>query len=145
LSILQASDSIRSGHDPIKEFERLVALGSFRTATTADQVLAPALRKEIDEQFATRLTLRHLAAKHHVHIRRLNKSFRAVFGVGVLAYLRSQRVMHGLRLVASGMKIESAARDVGFRSKKDFYRAVRFQTGFTPGEYRSKKTNSNDS
>jgi methylphosphotriester-DNA--protein-cysteine methyltransferase len=37
------------------------------------------------------------------------------------------------------MKIEAAAPAVGYKSKKDFYRAVRLHTGLTPGQLRRQR------
>jgi transcriptional regulator GlxA family with amidase domain len=40
------------------------------------------------------------------------------------------------QLRETDLKVEAVAIDVGYRSKKDFYRIVRVRLGCTPGELR---------
>jgi methylphosphotriester-DNA--protein-cysteine methyltransferase len=67
-------------------------------------------------------------------------SFRATFGISVRHYVTELRVSRGIELVVSGMKVEAAARDVGYQSRKNFYAAVRRVTGATPTSFRSHRT-----
>jgi methylphosphotriester-DNA--protein-cysteine methyltransferase len=48
------------------------------------------------------------------------------------------RVAHGLDLVSTGTKIEAAGLAVGYKSKKDFCRAVQQRVGCTPAQFRAR-------
>jgi AraC-like DNA-binding protein len=69
--------------------------------------------------------------------RRLERGFVASFGIGVYEYVRLVRVCLAVPLVlANRTTIEAVAADVGYASKKDFYRAVRRTVGVTPARLR---------
>jgi AraC-like DNA-binding protein len=95
----------------------------------------------VDEQFveyierfySQHLTVRAIASHFETTPRRLNEIAVRRVGMPVREYLRAVRVRRGLALVSEGTKVEAAALAVGYRSKKDFYRAVRQLTGLTPG------------
>jgi AraC-like DNA-binding protein len=94
------------------------------------------VKRYVEQRCDERIMVRHVAHAFGVSLRLLNDEFRSREGVGLKAYIRHVRVTRGLRLTAHGMKIEAAALIVGYRSKKDFYRAVRVETGVTPGSLR---------
>jgi AraC-like DNA-binding protein len=52
-------------------------------------------------------------------------------------YQRRVRMLRAIEQIAANQSnIESVARDVGYRSKKNFYRSFRKLVGFTPTEFR---------
>ncbi len=63
--------------------------------------------------------------------------FQRRFGTDVVDCTMQRRVAEGIALIRAGMKIDSAAREVGFKKgKRHFYAAVRRVTGMTPGALR---------
>jgi AraC-like DNA-binding protein len=107
-----------------------------RAPVGTEQTLVPLVKRYVDQQCDGRITVQRVARNFGVSLRLLNGEFRSREGMGLKAYIRHVRVTRGLRLIAHGMKIEAAALMVGYRSKKDFYRAVRVETGVTPGSLR---------
>lgn len=68
--------------------------------------------------------------------RQLRRVFVVEYGVSPRIYLRTIRVLHAMEAIAAGGKIESIARDVGFKSKKNFIHAFRVVTSVSPGQFR---------
>lgn len=98
--------------------------------------LADTIGARLESELPRHLTAGAIAAEYQLRRAALDSLFHERFGVGFHAYLRATRVRRGLDLVLGGMKVEAAALSVGYRSKKDFYRAVRQETGSTPGQLR---------
>jgi len=74
-----------------------------------------------------------LATLLGVSPRQLRRAFLQTFGVPLPDYLRRMRLLRALELMASHPgKVEPVALDVGYRSKKDFYRVFRQLLGMTP-------------
>jgi AraC-like DNA-binding protein len=69
--------------------------------------------------------------------RHLSTEFRARYGVGPLDYLHLARISKVVLALDDSTKIEALALEVGYRSKKDFYRAFRAWTGTTPTALRA--------
>jgi AraC-like DNA-binding protein len=64
----------------------------------------------------------------------LRRAVRREFGVSVRVYVERRRVEAALDLLGrTPMKVEAVAREVGYRSKKSLYRAIRVARGTTPG------------
>src|SRR3954467_5659466 len=91
---------------------------------------------EIHQHYAQRLTLSMLARKLERQSAYLGKLFRDEIGVTVHEYVTRARMMYGASLVRSGVKIEAVALDLGYRSKKNFYRQFKRRFGMTPEAYR---------
>jgi AraC-like DNA-binding protein len=108
-----------------------------RTGATADFRLADLIRDILERRYAQRLRLKDIAKELGVSESKASRCFRAVYGATIHQHLLTVRVKHGLGLVTRGAKIESAAFAVGFRSKKDFYRAVHKVVGCTPAQFRA--------
>ena len=68
--------------------------------------------------------------------RHLTTCFERDVGQTVHGYLTAVRVRQASLLVLSGEKIEAVSLLVGYRSKKNFYRAFKAHTGMSPVEYR---------
>jgi AraC-like DNA-binding protein len=83
-----------------------------------------------------RLRLSDIAHDRRVSTATLRRRIRAAAGMTPRELRRRQKVWCGLELIRSGMKIESAATDCGYRSERSFYAAVRALTGMTPASIR---------
>lgn len=80
-------------------------------------------------------SLDSLADQFHVTVSQLRRAFQREFGVSIHDYQRSRRVIEALSHVSEG-KIDAIALEVGYKSKKDFYRAFQAVTGVTPMAFR---------
>ena len=68
----------------------------------------------------------------------LRRAFRRERGMALPEYLRRVRLLHALRtLLDEGGKIGPVALEVGYRSKKNFYRVFKQLTGLTPTQFRT--------
>lgn len=74
----------------------------------------------------------------------LSRTFTAIVGQPVVAYLRSRRLTEAARQLADGAPdILSVALDAGYGSHEAFTRAFRDQFGLTPEEVRSRRSLTN--
>jgi AraC-like DNA-binding protein len=107
----------------------------FRTELYRVHPVSPARRAAVlvRERTGIRLDAAGLATMLGVSPRHLRRAFVATFGVPLPEYVRRARVLRALEaMAAEPRKVESVALDVGYRSKKDFYRAFRQLAGMTP-------------
>jgi AraC-like DNA-binding protein len=90
----------------------------------------------IHEKYSQRLTLGTLASSLERQSVYLGKLFRDEIGVTVHEYITRTRMMFGAAQIRSGVKIEAVALDLGYLSKKNFYRQFKRRFGMTPEAYR---------
>jgi AraC-like DNA-binding protein len=90
----------------------------------------------IHQNYAQRLTLTILAGTLQRQSAYLGRLFRNETGVTVHEYVTRARMWFGAAQVRSGVKIEAIALDLGYRSKKNFYRQFKRRFGMTPQRYR---------
>jgi methylphosphotriester-DNA--protein-cysteine methyltransferase len=76
-----------------------------------------------------------LARRFHVTPLQLRREFQREFGVSIRECQREKRVIAALEQMTTG-KIEAIALQVGYRSKKNFYRALKRVIGLTPTAFR---------
>jgi len=89
------------------------------------------------EDFRRPLTLNALAHQQHMPAWRLRRAFAREFNVSIRAYREHARVLASLMLVTDGdHKLDVIAREVGYRSKKNFYRAFTQVTRMRPSAFR---------
>lgn len=81
-------------------------------------------------------TLQELAQTIGAQQGRLSRQFTKVFGLRPAAYVHLVRVSRAVGFFRTSAKVEAIARDVGYRSKKDFYAALKRWVGLTPAELR---------
>ena len=99
---------------------------------TAAQAAAALIRADPGKAW----TLPQLAGSGGAPHGRLSRQFKKVFGVRPAAYVHLVRVSRSVVLFRTSAKVEAIARDVGYRSKKDFYAALKRWVGLTPAELR---------
>jgi methylphosphotriester-DNA--protein-cysteine methyltransferase len=66
----------------------------------------------------------------------LRRQFRARFRLSTSEYVHLLRVARAIEVCRAGIKIEAVARELGYRSKKDFYAALARWTSITPASLR---------
>ena len=106
------------------------ALAVAHPASVANQI-ARSLRRDYR-------TVRHmpsLAKEFHLTTSQLRRAFQQEFGMSVHEYQRALRLQEALDQVLT-MKVEALALHLGYKSKKNFYRAFHRLTGSTPTAFR---------
>src|ERR1700704_1436814 len=91
---------------------------------------------DIRHHYNQRLTLATLARTLRRPSTYLGRLFRKEVGMTVHEYVTRARMVFGAAHVCSGVKIEAVALNLGYRSKKNFYRQFRRFFGMTPEAYR---------
>jgi two-component system response regulator YesN len=67
----------------------------------------------------------------------LGRLFLQQMGMTVRAYVARTRVESAEHAIRQGEKVEAVALEVGYRSKKNFYRQFKRRFGTTPARYRA--------
>ena len=104
------------------------------SATTRQHV--ERMLDEIHRHYNRRITLSILAKVMQRQSAYVGRLFREEIGITVHEYVTRARMMFGAAQVRAGVKIEAVALDLGYRSKKNFYRQFRRRFGMTPEAYR---------
>ena len=128
----------RDWGDRSREMKSLL-LETARGLVLEPQTASPAhrARRYIDTHYASALTIGAVARAFGCHPKRLARDFRQEYGKSMPDYLAAVRVKHAVEAIRrSDLKVEAIASMVGYRSKKNFYRAVRRVTGLTPLQLR---------
>ena len=122
-------------HRGTRGLEATPARSSSRDATTRNATCASALdeiRTHIDLHFAQPITLAELTDLIGWSRRRLTTAFARHTGRTIHHYLTEVRLHHAVALIEAGVKIEAVSLLVGYRSKKNFYRAFKARYGMPP-------------
>jgi AraC-like DNA-binding protein len=82
-------------------------------------------------------TVETLAAAAAAKATTLRIQFHERYGVRPLQYVHLARVTAAVAMLRTDAKVESVAWDIGYRSKKDLYAALRRWAGLTPTELRA--------
>jgi AraC-like DNA-binding protein len=104
------------------------------SATTHEHVQD--MLDQIHEHYTQRVTLATLARRLGRQSAYLGRLFRDEIGMTVHEYITRARVVFGAAQVRCGAKIEAVALELGYRSKKNFYRQFKRRFGMTPDAYR---------
>jgi PAS domain S-box-containing protein len=112
------------------------------STTTHDHVQR--MLDQIHQNYTQRLTLGTLANTLERQSAYLGRLFREAMGVTVHEYITRARMMFGAAQVRSGVKVEAVALDLGYRSKKNFYRQFKRRFGMTPEAYRQRHDHDGD-
>lgn len=102
-----------------------------------DQRVEVRAKRWLDSNFSEQVTRPLLALRLNVHTNLLDRTFRRAYGLTIRQYLSRVRIDEGLRLLRhTDIKVEAIAHMVGYRSKKNFYVAVKRVTGLKPSQLR---------
>src|SRR6266850_4513193 len=92
----------------------------------------------IDERSGEHISIRtlaHIVGRQEAYLGRL---FRQQMGMSVREYLTCVRMDRAATLIRHGDKVEAVSLEVGYRSKKNFYRQFSKRFGVTPAVYRQR-------
>jgi AraC-like DNA-binding protein len=103
--------------------------------TTSDTVTVQRIVDFIENAYAQRITLKSLAGTFPQEPEALARMFKLIVGTTIHEYLTRVRLDHAAHLISHGVKIEAVALNVGYQSKKNFYRQFSRQFGVTPQTY----------
>src|SRR5258705_1583160 len=90
----------------------------------------------IHQHYNQRLTLAGLARILRRQSAYLGRLFHDEIGVTVHEYITRARMVFGAVQIRAGVKIEAVSLDLGYGSKKNFYRQFKRHFGMTPQNYR---------
>jgi excisionase family DNA binding protein len=100
--------------------------------------LTPAerIRRFIESHYAEDLTLEAIAGAAGCARSLVAATVKHHLGMTTHRYIVRMRIRRAAELIAQGDKIEAVMLSVGYRSKKNFYRQFKIETGLTPAVYR---------
>jgi AraC-like DNA-binding protein len=121
-------------------FENFAAVERARHVAEEPQVVHRA-RQYLETHYAEHVTIAAVSRSLGCSRAQLTRAFRSALGRSIHDYLTEIRVRRAVRALRdSSEKVESIALMVGYKSKKDLYRAVRAITGLTPKGFRIEHT-----
>jgi AraC-like DNA-binding protein len=106
------------------------------SAASRSQV-AEIAKVHIERHYDRKLRISDLARSLGISRSGLASAFKNRFDMRLRDFVTRIRVDEGVRLVRAGMKVEAAARQVGYCSRKNFYAAVKKEFGKPPGALRT--------
>jgi AraC family transcriptional regulator len=108
------------------------------------QVFLPAIeqsREFIQENFARHITMDELARVSHMSLFHFDRAFKQIVQMSPYQYLLNFRIRHASHLLISTEEpVSSIGWSAGFNSPDHFSYAFKGKTGFSPQQYRNKKT-----
>lgn len=101
--------------------------------------IIPKILEYIEENYNERLTLKQLAEESFYNPNYLSTLFKEYVGKTFSEYVTEKRMESAIELLRStDQSIEQICYQVGYSSRKQFYRHFRAYTGVTPKQYRDK-------
>lgn len=108
-----------------------------RRRLSPNAAVAQQIKEFLDHHYRDHMTMRTLARRFAQTPRSALNVFRHRFGLSPHEYLTRVRVQQAVGvLVQTDLKVEAIALMVGYRSKKDLYRAIRRLTELSPDQVR---------
>lgn len=109
-----------------------------RTYTKAQVDLAKNISQYLTEHMDNRITLEQLSKEFHVSGTYIKNSFKAVYGVSMYSYVRTQKMQAAaLMLVNTDCTVLEIAGKFGYDNASKFASAFKSVMGMTPNEYRN--------
>lgn len=97
---------------------------------------AERIHRFIEAHYAEHLTLEDIGVAIGCARSLVAATVKHHLGVTTHRYIARMRIRRAAELIAQGDKIEAVMLAVGYRSKKNFYRQFKVETGLTPAVYR---------
>lgn len=99
--------------------------------------LAKAVCRYLTDHMDSRVTLEHLSEHFHVSGTGIKNSFKAVYGMSVYAYIRTQKMQAAARLLReTDRSVLDIAGSFGYDNGSKFAKAFRDCCGVSPNEFR---------
>lgn len=121
--------------DAIGQFERWRAAFFDELTAAHPPSLASSVGRLVRREFQKPWQLANLARRFKTSPAQIRRTFVREFGLSVHEYQRLARLVAALSAIRDE-KIAAVSRDVGYKSKKNFFHAFVWLTGVTPGVYR---------
>lgn len=94
-------------------------------------------KKIINSDISRHFSIFAIAASVGMGATKLKKGFKDLYGMGLFAYLRQQRMLQAAALLVTTHKtIKEIARNIGFRYRGNFITAFSSYYGISPARYR---------
>ena len=100
-------------------------------------LLAERARRQLLQNPAQRIPLSALARDAAASASVVHRRFVSTVGETPLQYRTRRRVLAAIPLIRQGHKIDAIASEVGWKKRKDLYRALRDVVGMSPAQIRS--------
>lgn len=93
--------------------------------------------EQIEQRYATRLTMQELADSVYLSPDYLGRIFREITGESISARIQRVRILHACHLLtATDRTVADIATECGFQDTKFFYSIFKKHIGIAPGDYR---------
>lgn len=122
----------------LPETNSLIPLGIVGALSTADSRRVLAARRMIDEQWAEKLTLNHIARACGLNRAKLTRGFRDMFDCSVADAIANHRLSQaGSMLLSTDLPVSSIGYRCGYLNNASFTRAFARHFGRAPTQYRA--------
>lgn len=105
-----------------------------------DRSLGDRVRAYVSENYMNpNLGVTTIAQEFNVHLVHLSKSFKELFGEGLLDFINGVRVREAKKRLKEGGSLEAAAKAAGYTNLRTFTRVFKKYEGITPGKFKEMK------
>jgi AraC-like DNA-binding protein len=111
------------------------------SVSAASKVKVRRMVDHIQKTYSARTTLQTVSTAVREKSSLVGPLFRTMAGMSVHSYVTQVRLRRAAHLIRSGMKVEAVAANVGYASKKNFYRQFIRHYGATPEAFRKRREN----
>lgn len=142
-------DRIKKGYFKVKILELFLFLSNMEVNTKENEKqcvsksqvsLAKNICKYLTEHMESHVTLDQLSEIFHISGTQIKNSFKAVYGVSMYSYIRTQKMQSAaLLLKKNNCKVIEIAGRFGYDNGSKFAKAFKDIMGVTPNEYRTSK------
>ena len=139
-------DSIKKGYFKVKILELMLFLLGFdvknkseeRFVSRAQVSLAKCVRRYLTDNMDKKLTLEQLSSQFHISGTQIKDAFKAVYGVSLYAFIRTQKMESAAQmLITTDKSVLEIAGLYGYDNGSKFASAFKTVIGMTPNEYRN--------
>lgn len=144
-SLYAVEEAQRTAYLPIKLPELFFLLSHVhhphvsgaQTVSRAQVELVKAVAEEIATHIGEKITLRELTERYNVSDTYLQSSFRSVYGMPVMSFVRAQKMQSAAQiLIHTDRSVGQIAQEMGYENESKFSAAFKKIMGDAPGVYR---------
>ncbi|WP_026523696.1 helix-turn-helix domain-containing protein [Butyrivibrio sp. MB2005] len=131
-NIVNAAVESSKGTDSVDESEKENSGKSMQLVEKAKEF--------VDKQYSDKdMNVNSVANELNVNNSYLSRTFKQIYGIGMLEYINNVRLDNAEILMANGMTVKDAADKVGFTTPRPLIRCFREKHGTTPGDFYKSK------